>query len=54
MRALPGEFRTYALAQLAHADDPKAVKNYFDGACGHPPCSTAPGHCQARHEQADG
>ncbi|MCC8473228.1 methyl-accepting chemotaxis protein [Xanthomonas arboricola] len=30
MRALLGEFRTYELAQLAHADDPKAVQNYFE------------------------
>ncbi|MCC4633965.1 methyl-accepting chemotaxis protein [Xanthomonas dyei] len=30
MRALLGEFRTYELAQLARANDPDAVKNYFE------------------------
>ncbi|MEA0737529.1 methyl-accepting chemotaxis protein [Xanthomonas campestris pv. campestris] len=30
MRALLGEFRTYELAQLARANDPEAVQNYFE------------------------
>ncbi|MEB2187168.1 methyl-accepting chemotaxis protein [Xanthomonas campestris pv. campestris] len=30
MRALLGEFRTYELAQLARANDPEAVTNYFE------------------------